>query len=133
MVLASDWAVGEALWSMFWFFLFIVWIFLVFRVFMDIFRDHELGGWAKALWVIGIIVFPFLGVLVYLIARGNKMAENEVRSAQRQQQQFASYVREVANDGGNSTAAELERLAALRDKGVLTDDEFTSLKAKALA
>ena len=134
MVLAADWAVGEVLWSMLWLFLFIIWIFLAFRVFMDIFRDHEMSGWAKALWVLFVIVFPFLGILVYLIARGGKMAQNEVRAAQKQEEQFRSYVQDVAGSGGGGgTAAELERLAALRDKGVLTDEEFASLKAKALA
>jgi hypothetical protein len=134
MVLAADWAVGEVLWSMLWLFLFVIWIFLVFRVFMDIFRDHEMRGVSKALWVLFVVVFPYLGVLVYLIARGDKMAQNEVRSAQKQEEAFRSYVREAAGSGGGGgTAAELERLAALRDQGVLTDEEFASLKAKALA
>lgn len=132
MVLAADWAVGEVLWSMIWLFLFIIWIFLVFRVFQDIFRSRDMGGVAKALWVLFVVVLPYLGILAYLIVRGTKMAENEVNAVRQHEAQVRSYIQDVAGSSV-SPAAEIERLANLRQQGVLTDDEFASLKAKVLA
>ena len=111
------------------FFAFFIWIYLLFVVFIDIFRSHDLKGWAKALWVIGIIIFPLLGVLVYLIARGGKMHERAAQAAQAQKQAFDAYVQETA---GESSADQLAKLADLKEKGVLTDDEFAAQKAKIL-
>jgi hypothetical protein len=132
MILAAEWHVGQVFYSILMFALFFLWIWLLFMVFADLFRDHTLSGWAKALWVIGIIVFPYLGVLVYLIARGGSMGERAAAQQQRAEQDFNQYVQSVAGSGG-STADELERLADLKARGVITDDEFAQLKAKALA
>jgi hypothetical protein len=132
MVVADEWHVGQVFFSLLWFFLFFLWIWLLIMVFADIFRDHELSGWAKAAWVIFVIILPFLGVFVYLIARGGKMAERAAAQQQQADEQFQQYVQSVAGSGG-STADELERLADLKAKGVISDAEFEQLKAKALA
>jgi hypothetical protein len=128
----ADYSLADLFWSMLWFFLFVIWIWLLITVFVDIFRDHELSGWAKALWVIFIIVLPFLGILVYLIARGNQMTERNVARAADQQQQFNQQVRSAAGSG-TSDADELTKLADLHGKGVLSDEEYTSAKAKVLS
>ena len=134
MVVADDFGTGEVFLSFLWFFMFFIWIWLLIMVFGDLFRSHDLGGWAKAAWVIGIIIFPYLGVLVYLIARGGKMHEHAVQSAQAQDAAFRQYVQSAAgSSGGGSVADELARLADLKDKGVIDDAEFQQLKAKALA
>ncbi len=117
-------------WTMLWFFLWILWIFLLIRVFMDIFRSRDLGGWGKAGWSIFVIILPFLGVFVYLIARGRTMADREVQQAAAQEEQFRTYVRETAHGGG--TAEELAKLADLRDRGVISETEFQQGKAKVL-
>lgn len=114
------------------FFGFIIWIWLLIVVFGDIFRSHDIGGFAKALWVLLVIFLPLIGVLLYLIARGGKMQDRTARDAQQQQQEFDTYVRDVAGSG-TSSADQLERLAQLRDQGVITDQEFEAQKAKALA
>src|SRR5690348_8796651 len=105
-----------------------MWLMLLFRVFADIFRSHDLSGVAKALWVIFVIVAPFLGVLVYVIARGSKMAEHAQAAAQAQQAAAQQYIQQAA--APVSSADELARLAGLRDQGVLSEDEFQSAKAK---
>ena len=119
--------------TMLYFFLFIIWIWLLIMVFMDIFRSHDMGGVAKALWVIFIIVLPFLGVFVYLIARGGKMHERQAQQAADQQKAFDQYVREAAGTSGADTASQLAKLADLKSQGVLTDAEFEAQKAKLLA
>jgi len=119
--------------TMLYFFLFIIWIWLLIMVFMDIFRSHDMGGWAKALWVIFIIILPFLGVFVYLIARGGKMHERQAAEAARQQKAFDQYVRDAAGTPGADSASQLSQLADLKAKGVLTDAEFEAQKAKILA
>ena len=120
-------------WSMLWFFLFIVWIWLLIVVFADIFRSHDIGGLAKALWVIFVIVLPFLGVFVYLIARGGKMQEHAVQQAKDQDQAMRSYIQDVQASSGGGTADQLAKLADLKNQGVLTDAEFEAQKAKILA
>jgi hypothetical protein len=102
-------------------------------VFMDIFRSHDIGGFAKALWVIFIIILPFLGVFVYLIARGGKMHERQAKDAAQQQKAFDDYVRQTAGSSGGDAATQLSQLADLKSKGVLTDAEFEAQKAKILA
>jgi energy-coupling factor transporter transmembrane protein EcfT len=131
-MLAYDYPILGIFWTALWFFLWIIWIFILFRVIFDIFRSHDLGGFAKALWLIFVIILPFLGVFVYLIARGHSMAERDVQRAQQQQDQFNAYVRQAAA-GGPSGADELTKLADLKAKGVITDAEFEQQKAKILS
>ena len=132
-MLASSYPVLDAFLTMLYFFLFIIWIWLLIMVFMDIFRSHDMGGWAKALWVIFIIILPFLGVFVYLIARGGKMHERAAQQAADQQKAFDAYVKQAAGTSGDSTADQLSKLADLKSQGVITDSEFDAQKAKILA
>ena len=117
-------------WTMLEFFLFFLWIWLLIVIFGDIFRGHDMGGLAKALWVIFVIIVPFLGVLIYLIVRGGSMQERTVAQAQRQQDAFDDYVRKTA--AGSSNVDELAKLADLKENGVLTESEFEAQKAKVL-
>jgi ABC-type multidrug transport system fused ATPase/permease subunit len=117
--------------TMLYFFLFVIWIWLLITVFVDIFRSQDLSGWAKALWAIFIIILPFLGVFVYLLARGGQMHERAAREAADQQAAFDTYVRQTAGTG--DTAEQLQKLADLKSQGVLTDAEFEAQKAKVLA
>ena len=121
----------DLLLAMFWFFLFIVWIWLLITIFVDIFRSDDMNGWVKALWVLFVIILPFLGVLIYLIARGGKMQERAMKDAAQQKKRQDEYIRDVAGSG--SSADELSKLADLHSKGVLTDEEFAAEKAKLLS
>jgi len=121
-----------AFWTIFEIFLWVLWLWVLFYIFVDIFRSHDLSGWAKALWVIFVIVFPYLGVFVYLIARGNKMSEHAQEAVQAQDAAARQYIKEAAGTGG-SPADELARLADLKAKGVIDDAEFQRLKAKAIS
>jgi ABC-type multidrug transport system fused ATPase/permease subunit len=132
-MLASSYPVLDAFLTTLYFFMFIIWLWLLFMVFIDIFRSHDLGGMAKALWVIFIIILPFLGVLVYLIARGGKMHERAAQQAAAQQKAFDQYVQKAAGTPGADTASQLSKLAELKNQGVLTDAEFEAQKAKILA
>jgi hypothetical protein len=129
-MLAYTYPLLSIFWTMLEFFLFFLWIWLVIMVFTDIFRSKDMGGFAKALWVLFVIIIPYFGVLVYLIARGGKMHERANVAAEQQQKAFDSYVQEAA--GGSGTADELSKLADLKAKGVLTDAEFEDQKAKLL-
>jgi Short C-terminal domain/Phospholipase_D-nuclease N-terminal len=131
MPVAADYPFLDLLWTMVIFFLWIAWFFLLFRVIADIFRRHELSGWGKTLWLIFVIVLPFLGVFVYLIAEGDGMAQRDQKQAQAAQGQFDDYVRTVAE--GSGPAAEIERAKSLLDSGAITQQEFDTIKAKALA
>ena len=131
MVTVWEFSVGDLFLSMLWFFLFFIWVWLLISVFGDIFRSDDLSGWGKALWTIGVILFPYLGVFVYLIVRGRQMGENTVRAERMRDQAMRSYVREAA--GAPSTAQELERLATLQSQGQITAEEFQQAKAKLLA
>src|SRR6202521_2793838 len=102
-------------------FFFIIWLYLLFIVFVDIFRSHDMGGFAKAIWVIFVIILPYLGVLVYLIARGGKMHERAEKQAEAQQKAFDDYVKKTAGASAGTSADELAKLADLKAKGVLTD------------
>jgi hypothetical protein len=119
----------DLFWTMLWFFLFFAWIWVLISVLTDIFRSDDLGGFAKAFWVIFVIVLPMLGVLVYVIARGGGMAERTMQRAAAQEHATQSYIRTVA---GSSSADELAKLAELRNSGVLTEEEFAAQKAKLL-
>ena len=121
----------DILWTMLEFFLFFLWIWLLIVVFSDIFRSHDMGGVAKALWVLFVIILPYIGVLIYLIARGGSMHERAERQVQSQQKAFDDYVRKTA--GSDSTADQLAKLADLKSQGVLSDAEFEAQKAKILA
>ena len=133
MLLASSYSYPllGAFWTIFIIFLWVIWFWILITVFVDLFRSHDLSGWAKALWFIFILLLPLIGVLVYLIARGGKMHEHAVRDARQQEAEFRSYVQEAA--GSQSPADQLAKLADLRDRGVITPAEFDREKAKVLA
>lgn len=129
---ALEYSPGDVFFSMLWFFLFFIWIWLLISIFSDIFRSDDLSGWGKAGWIFFVIVLPYLGVLVYLIARGKKMGEHAISDAQRRDQEMRSYVQSVAGPG-TSTAEEIGRLAELKASGAISEDEFQQAKAKLLA
>jgi hypothetical protein len=118
-------------WTIFEIFLWVIWFWILITVFIDIFRSPDLHGFHKALWFLFVLFIPLIGVLVYLIVRGGKMHEHAVHQAQQQDQQFREYVRETAGSG--NTADQLAKLADLRDRGVITPEEFEQQKAKVLA
>ena len=118
-------------WTILEIFLWVIWIWILIWILIDIFRSHDLSGWAKALWFLFVLFIPLVGVLVYLIVRGGKMQERAVQQAQQDDQQFRSYVQEAA--GSQSPADQLSKLADLRDRGVITAEEFDREKAKILA
>ena len=120
-----------AFWTILEIFLWVLWIWVLIYVFIDIFRSRDLSGWAKALWFIFVLFIPLIGVLVYLIARGGKMHERAMKVAQQQDQEFRQYVRETASSA--TPAEQLAKLADLRDQGVITAAEFEQQKAKVLA
>ena len=130
-MLANEFGTGQVFWSMLWFFLFFIWIWILITVFADIFRSHDMGGFAKALWVIFVIFLPYLGVFVYLIARGHKMSEHALEQAQANDAAARAYIQQAAGTSA-SPADELARLADLKAQGVIDDAEFQRLKAKAI-
>ena len=130
MVIAADYPFMDVLWSMIIFFFWVIWIWIVITVLVDIFRRHDIGGWAKAAWVIFVAVLPWLGVLIYLIAQHDGMRERSIKQAQSQQQAFDDYVRDTA---GGGAAADIGKAKELLDSGAITQAEFEALKAKALA
>ncbi|MEV8585963.1 SHOCT domain-containing protein [Streptomyces sp. NPDC051180] len=130
MYLAYDYPLLGAFWTMFWFFLWVLWFILLFRIITDIFRDKEMNGWGKAGWLVFVILLPFLGVLVYVIARGKNMGRREIAQAREQQREFDAYIRETASgDTRRSHAEELTKLSELRSRGEITDEEFARAKA----
>ena len=129
-MLAYDYPVLGVFWSMLIFFFWIVWIIALFHVFADIFRSRDMGGFAKTMWLIFVIFLPFLGVFVYLLARGDEMREHAIKDAQAQDAAMRSYVKEAAGTGG--PADQIAQLASLRDSGAITEAEFQSGKAKVL-
>ncbi|MER7772523.1 SHOCT domain-containing protein [Kitasatospora sp. NPDC096140] len=130
-----DYPLLDIFFTTMWLFLWILWFFLLFRVFGDLFRDDTVGGWGKAGWSVFLIFLPFLGVFVYLIARGQGMGQREVQRATEAEQDFRTYIRETASDtsGPGAHVDELARLAELKEKGHITEEEFLRAKAKVLA
>lgn len=140
----DDYPLLNLFWTMFWLFLWILWFFLLFKVISDIFRDHSMGGWGKAGWLIFVILLPYIGVLVYLIARGRSMSERDVAQAKQAEESFRAYVREAAatpGAGGGAGAAgpgrshvdELAKLSELRTSGAISEAEYQKAKDKLLA
>ena len=130
-MLAADYPFLEVLWTMFVFFAFIIWFWILITVFADIFRRHDTSGFTKVLWIIFVIIAPFLGVFIYLIANHDGMTERNIEKAQAQQAQMDQYVKSVAGSGG--AAAEIEKAKGLLDSGAITQSEYDAIKARALA
>ncbi|MET7900761.1 SHOCT domain-containing protein [Streptomyces sp. NPDC005336] len=125
-----DYPLLNVFWTTMWVFLWVLWLFLLFRVFTDLFRDDSLGGWAKAGWTAFVILLPFLGVFVYLIARGREMGRREMKRAEQAEEELREFVRTTAGAG---RAEELSRLVELKNHGDLTAEEYERAKAKVLA
>ena len=133
LTIASSYPLLNLVWTRFSVFIFFLWIFIAIQCVIDIFRSHDMGGVAKAIWLIFIFFLPMLGVLIYLIARGGKMQQHQVDAAKAQQEAFNSYVKQAAGTGSGTSADELAKLADLKSQGVLTDAEFEAQKAKLLS
>jgi Short C-terminal domain/Phospholipase_D-nuclease N-terminal len=131
MVIAADYPFLDVFWTMILFFLWVAWLVILFRIIADIFRRHDTSGWVKALWIVFVIVLPFLGVLVYLIANGDEMGRRDLEQTRAARADFDDYVRSVADSGG--PAAEIDRAKKLLDSGAISQAEFDAIKAKALA
>lgn len=129
-MLAADYPFLDVIWTMFVFFAWIIWFWLLITVFADVFRRHDTSGFAKVLWIIFVIVLPYLGVFIYLIANHEGMSERGAKQVQAQQQATDAYIRSVAGSGG--AAAEIERAKGLLDSGAITQAEYEAIKTKAL-
>jgi len=129
---SSSYPLLNIFWTIFELFLWIIWIWILIWIFIDIFRSRDLSGWAKALWFLFVLFIPLIGVLVYLIARGGSMHERAVQDARQQDQEFRQYVQQAAASSPASTADQLAKLADLRDRGVISAEEFDREKAKVL-
>ena len=127
----ATFAVGQVLWSMLWFFLFVMWIMLLFSIFGDLFRDHETSGGMKVLWIVVLFVFPYLGAFVYIIARGKGMNERAMAQMKANEAATKQYIQQAA--GTSSVSAELEKLVSLKVAGTISEDEFAAAKAQLLA
>jgi hypothetical protein len=133
MVTAADYPFLDVLGTMLIFFAWVIWFWLLIRVFVDVFRRHDLSGWGKAGWTLLVIVLPFLGVLIYLIANGQEMGQRDVDLARASQAQVDQRIRSVAGSGSDGAAAEIAKAKSLLDSGAITRDEYESLKSKALS
>ena len=136
-MLGYDYPILGLFWTMLWLFLWIAWIVVLFRVIADLFRNRDMGGWTKALWLIFVVIVPFLGVFIYVIVHGRSMNERDIEQARAQEAAFRSYVQDAAGSVGSKgvsgTAEELSKLADLKSQGVITDAEFEQQKAKLLS
>jgi Short C-terminal domain/Phospholipase_D-nuclease N-terminal len=130
-MLAADYPFLDVLWTMLIFFAWIIWFWLLITVFADLFRRHDIGGGMKTLWIIFVILLPFLGVFIYLISQGRSMAERNVKGMQAQQAQMDAHIKSVASSGG--AADEIDKAKKLLDSGAITQAEYDAIKAKALA
>jgi hypothetical protein len=130
---SSSYPLLNLFWTMFVFFLWVIWIWILITVFIDIFRSHDLSGGAKALWFLFVLFIPLIGVTVYLIARGSEMHDRAARQAERQDEAFRSYAQQAAPEAPASPADQLAKLADLRSRGVISAEEFDREKAKVLA
>lgn len=130
---AYDFPILSLFWTMLLLFLWVLWFFLLFRTVIDIFRSDDLGGFSKFLWLVFVILLPYLGVFVYVIIRGRGMTVRDIERAQANEAAFRTYVQEAAGTSGGGAAAELAQLADLRDRGVINEAEFNQQKAKLLA
>jgi type VI protein secretion system component VasK len=133
MLFAADYPFLNVFWTMILFFFWVAWIWVLVIIIGDLFRRHDTSGWVKALWLIFLILIPFLGVLIYLIANSTGMSERAAAQAEANKAQFDNYVQTVAAQQGTGTAGEIEKAKALLDSGAITQAEFDALKAKALA
>ena len=132
-MLATDYPFLDLMWTMLIFFIWILWFWLLFTVFADIFRRHDISGWGKAAWLLFTILLPFLGVFVYLITQNTGMTERNLERARAQKAQFDDYVRQTASESGGGATAEIERAKSLLDSGAINQSEFDAIKQKALA
>jgi hypothetical protein len=130
-MVAYDYPILGVFWTFLIFFVFVMWFFILFRVIVDIFRSHDMGGWHKALWILFIVVLPYLGIFVYLIARGGKMQAHAIESYKQHDAATQAYIRQAAGTT-SSPADEIHRLADLKERGVIDDADFERLKAKAI-
>jgi hypothetical protein len=130
-MLAATWGDGQVAYSILWFFLFFIEVWLSVSIFIDIFRSHDLKGWAKALWILLVIVFPLVGILAYFIFRGDKLRAHQVQAAQSQQEIARDYIRQAA--GTYSVADEISKLVDLKNSGAITEAEFEHMKAHAIS
>lgn len=133
MVLAADYPFLDIVGTMLIFFAWVIWFWILIRVFVDVFRRHDLSGWGKAGWTLFTIVLPFLGVLIYLIANGKDMGQRDIDQTRAAQSQLDSHIRSVAGSGASGAASEIAEAKRLLDSGAISRDEYESLKAKALA
>ena len=131
MVIAADYPFLDIFWTMLIFFAWVIWFWILIKVFADIFRRRDTSGWGKAGWTAFVIVLPFLGVFIYLIANGDEMGRRDLQQAEASKAQFDDYVRSVSGSGG--AAAEIEKAKQLLDSGAITQEEFDAIKAKAVA
>jgi type VI protein secretion system component VasK len=131
MFVAADYPLLDIIWTMLVFFAWVIWFWLLIIVFGDIFSRHDISGWGKAGWMLLVVVLPYLGVFIYMIAQGAKMAERKAQQSQAARTEFDDYVKTVAAPGG--AAAEIDKAKQLLDSGAISQAEFDALKAKALA
>ena len=130
MVMAADYPFLDIFWTMLIFFIWVIWFWILIKVIADIFRRHDISGWGKAGWTLLVVVLPYLGVFIYLIANGDDMGKRDLEQAQASQAQFDDYVRSVS--GSDGPAAEIEKAKQLLDSGAITQEEFDAIKAKAV-
>ncbi|MFN8148476.1 MAG: SHOCT domain-containing protein [Candidatus Nanopelagicales bacterium] len=128
----AEFGTGEVLWSIVWFTLFFLWIWVLMTVFADIFRSDDLGGFAKAIWIIFIVVAWWLGVLIYLIVRGKGMQQRSIEAMKQADAAQREYIQSVAGSSSSSATEEIAKASALKDQGVISQEEFDAIKAKAL-